>query len=198
MKLRKSLLAAASTMVLLAAFVSTASANRLSSNAVRTTAIWREVIFRGPFGEANCNLTLEGSVHSATITKTPGLLIGYITRASIERCVVGGATVLQETLPWHVRYRGFTGTLPNISSIITEVIGAGFRIRETNGVLCLSLTSVEEPGIGTYNREARGVVTSVTQGGEIRTSCLGVRGSLSGTSTSYKSETGGTVLSTLI
>jgi hypothetical protein len=64
-----------------------------------------------------CRVTLEGSLHARTIAKVAGSLLGYITRVTTGQCSQG-TTILNETLPWHLRYEGFSGRLPNITLII--------------------------------------------------------------------------------
>lgn len=183
MKLFKLLLAVAGATVLLGALVSTASATRLRSTSPTLRANFPRVNFTGGFGTTECAVTLEGSLHSTTIVKTRGLLIGYITRAVIggTHCIRGSATVLNASLPWHVRYDSFSGTLPNITALNTTVSGAQFNVKEpVFGVECLASGGT---ATGTYNREAGGVLTSAVIGGESPTSC-GINGGLSGTSNS--------------
>jgi len=178
MKLCKLLLAALGASVLLGALVSSASARNLEISNQRIRSTWSSVRFVGGFGEPDCHVTLEGSLHSRTMAKVIGSLIGFITSAILSNCVNGTATILRETLPWHVRYSGFQGALPNITSLIVHVIGAGFRIRETFGITCLALTSAAEPGTGTFHRStASRVLTEAGIGGEIETTC-GIRGRL--------------------
>lgn len=111
--------------------------------------------------EAECELTLEGSFHATTMTKAAEGLVGYITRASAAGCRVGGATVLGESLPWHVRYRSFEGALPNITGLSFGVIGLRLRVREpTLGVECLMTSTAERPLI---------LKARLSLGGEIRT-----------------------------
>lgn len=183
MKLSKLLLAVVGATVLLGALVSSASAGRLSSSENRLTATWARMNFSGGLGTVECEVVLAGTLHSRSIVKTIGTLIGFITAANVSRCSRGGATVLRETLPWRMHYNGFGGSLPNISSIATTVLGSAFRIREpTFGITCLALTEAEEPATGLYNISG-GAVVSATVGGEIETSC-GISGGLSGTSSS--------------
>ncbi len=182
MKLYKLVFAVVGATVLLGALVTTASANRLSQSSSTLRATWTAAEFSGGFGTVRCSLTLEGSVHTRTITKTSGLLIGYITRASVGPCASGSATVLTASLPWHVRYNSFSGTLPSISSITTNVVGSAFQIKEpTFGITCLATSTATEPSTGTYTRESGGTLTSVGLGGTIETSC-GIRGTLGGAS----------------
>ena len=187
MKLCKLLLAVVGATVLLGALVSTASANHLSSSTQSFRATWTSSEFIGGFGTVHCSLTLEGSLHSRTINKTVGSLIGFVTRASVGPCPSGSATILQATLPWHVQYAGFEGTLPRISSIRTNVIGSAFQIREPSfGITCLSTSTASSPSTGTYTLTS-GSVTSVTLGGSIP--CGSFTGSLGGRSSSNSAQT---------
>lgn len=166
------LLAVAGATIILGALVSTASAGRLSSSSQTFRAAFSRLDFSGGFGTTECAVTIEGSLHARSIVKTEGSLIGVITRVTIGTCPRGSATVLIETLPWSIRYSSFEGTLPSISSINTDVVGAGFRIREPLfGVLCLATTEEGEPATVRFNRETRGVLTSARIGGTTDTNC---------------------------
>jgi hypothetical protein len=182
MKLFKLLLAVAGATVLLGALVSTASATRLSQSSQTTRATFSVVRFAGGFGTTECALTLEGSLHSRTIAKVEGALIGFITRATLGACSRGSATVLTASLPWHVRYTSFSGTLPAITRLNTSVTGAQFQIREpVFGVTCLASGGATN---GNYTRNtATGVLTGVEISGvNLPTNC-GINGTLSGNST---------------
>ena len=182
-------LAVVASTILVAAVVGTASANRLSISTRNIRAVWPRMTFSGPFATINCPVTLEGSLHSATIVKRAEALIGFITRAAVTTAACEGsgtATILQTSLPWHVLYTGFQTSLPNITAINTRIIGAAFEV--TVGP-CLFVSSTTQPATGAFNREAGGVITGVTAGGEITstTDCFlfsRVTGSLSGTSSS--------------
>lgn len=175
MKLYKLLLAAVGATVLLGTLVSGASARQFEVNDQHIRALFSRVEFRAAFGTTVCHVTLEGSLHSRTLSKVAETLIGYITTAILGPCERGTATILTETLPWHVRYESFTGRLPEISSIRTRVVGAAFRVREPGGITCLSQSTATEPARGIYNIGAGGTITSAEIGGTIRTSC-GVSG----------------------
>jgi hypothetical protein len=172
MKLCKLLLAAVGATVLLGALVSSASARNLSISNQTLRSQFRSVEFALPFFTTRCQVTLEGSLHTRTIAKVQGALIGYITTARLGPCAQGSATILTETLPWHVRYLAFSGPLPNITDLVINVIGAAFRVREPIGINCLSRSTPEEPSIGTFVREAGGALSSATIGGAIKTSCF--------------------------
>lgn len=181
MRLAKLITAATVATLTLAVVTTTASANHLSFSTQTLRATWTSFEFIGGFGSIKCSLTLEKSLHSRTITKTPELLIGAITRASIGPCSSGSATVLQASLPWHVRYASFAGTLPTISSVTTNIVGLGFQIREpTFGITCLLTSTASSPATLKYNLTS-GSVTSVTLGGSIP--CGSFTGSFGGTST---------------
>ena len=67
----------------LASAVSSASANRLSLSSTTFRQVWTPLsISNSEFAVTmTCNVTVEGSFHSAQITKVREALLGYITRA---------------------------------------------------------------------------------------------------------------------
>ena len=138
----KLLLAGAMATLALTVTVSTASASHLSMTSRTIRSVWRVVEFTASPGiTVRCPLTVEGSFHSATFHKVRRALIGFMTRANFgsgASCTGGGMTVLTETLPWHVTYERFEGTLPNITHVGAEVIGAGVRIEERTLGACLA------------------------------------------------------------
>jgi hypothetical protein len=136
----------------------------------------------GGFGfPSECALTLEGSLHSRTLVKTTGALIGYITRATLGTCSRGSATILSTSLPWHVRYASFSGTLPNITRLNSTFTGFQYQIREpVFGVTCLAAGGV---GQLNYTREVGGVLPSAEIGGTFPTNC-GIETTVSGISSS--------------
>jgi hypothetical protein len=191
MKLSKLLLAVIGASVLLGSLVASSSARTLSSNSNNLSATWSTMNFSGGFGTVECEVVLSGT-NQSTNNKTVNAAIGSITAANVPACRRGGATILRETLPWTVTYRSFAGTLPNITAIATNVLGASFRMREpTFGATCLARSSAASPNIGTYNRNTTtGAITSVAASGTIP--CLGalnVPGTISGTSTANSAVT---------
>jgi hypothetical protein len=169
----KLLLAVTAATVVFGALTSTAIANRFSSSSQTLRAQFREVRFEGAFGETSCQLTLEGSLHSRTITKVRGTLIGYITAARLGPCAVGRYTILTETLPWHIQYDSFSGTLPSlITSIRTRVINFAFRFITNFGENCLLRSTTEAPLIITYNISGGVISTAQTEGTGIPTTCF--------------------------
>lgn len=154
---------------LLAAFLLTvavgaSSANRLSISNRNIRSVWNKLNFTDSGGEVvnvECDITIEGSLHNSTITKTRGALIGYVTRApQPQNCTGGGATIPQETLPFHVRYDSFTGTLPRPSGERLQIVGATFRMNV--GFECTYKTTAEAPAFFIDNIEANGLITGLS------------------------------------
>jgi hypothetical protein len=133
----------------LAVVAGTASANRLEiPNTTSFRFSWSQLTFTFAGRTVNCEVRLTGLFHSRTITKVPGNLIGYVNEATtINLCTGGEARALKESLPWHVRYASFTGTLPNISRIIIQIIGMSFRIQPREMIACLFRSSTTEPAL---------------------------------------------------
>lgn len=150
----------------LAFAVNSASANRLSYTSQNFRIIWSSLSFSESGGNfpISCPVTLEGSFHSRTMAKVRDALSAYISRAVVnnEACSEGHATILTETLPWHVTYQSFTGSLPSITTVRYKLLGAAFRIEPTFGVACLARSSAMFPAAGNATREARGAITSLT------------------------------------
>lgn len=144
-------------------FVSAASANRLSVSNRNIRLVWNKLNFTDPSGEVvniECDVTSEGSMHTSTITKTRGALVGYITRVpQPQNCVGGSATILQETLPWHIRYDSFTGSLPRPSGTRLQGVLISFRLNV--GFTCLYRSTATEPVMGIVEIEANGLATGM-------------------------------------
>ena len=70
-------------------------------------------------------------------------------------------TIHQESLPWHVTYAGFTGTLPEIRTLILLLHGIAFTVELTSlGVSCEFGISSDNPR-GTAALGAGGVITGL-------------------------------------
>lgn len=157
-------IAAAAACLSLAA---TASANRLSLNAGTFRFVWPEwtLAFTEPTeSSVRCPLTLTGTFATTALTKTTRGLVGNIVNSAIgfPTCANGRPNVLAETLPWHVRYESFTGTLPAIGSIALEVIGLSYRW-ELNllSISCLFSATEAAPARWRASLERGGAITSV-------------------------------------
>jgi hypothetical protein len=182
MKPCKLLLASIGATLLMGALVGGASARNFSTSSQTFRAGFAFVIAEGAFGNITCQTTLEGSLHGRTIAKSVGSLIGYITRADLGPCAEGRATILRETLPWHLRYSGFGGALPAIHTIRTSIVGYSYRIQEPFAG-CLMRSTVESPVALSFERNtAGGWIEVATVGGSIPTSC-GINGSLNSLAT---------------
>jgi hypothetical protein len=165
MKRSKLLLAVVGATVLFGALVSPAFAGRLSLSSDLVAETFTRTNFSGGLGTIECDLILTKILHSRSFAKTRLLLLGYIIAANITRCARGGATILRETLPWHIRYDSFSGTLPNITSFKTLMVGFALRVREpTFGIECLARSTPEESYALTYNLSG-GVIQSVSLSG---------------------------------
>jgi hypothetical protein len=143
----------------LAAAVSAASARRITFSEQQFLILFRNLSYQPP-GEgfkAVCDINLEGSFHSRTISKVSGQLIGYITEAAVHHpCPVGESFMLNgterspDTLPWRIAYKSFGGTLPNIA--IVEVLVTGYHfVIEVFGAACLYDAPATNPVPGILN-----------------------------------------------
>ncbi len=156
-------LAAVAAMLVLSVAVSTAEAGRFSVSNQRFRTVWSALAIEQG-SPVRCAVTLEGSFHSATLRKTAGALLGYVSRAAaLNACTGGNVTVGQEMLPWHIGYRTFRGVLPVISGIEVDVVGLGLRI-SAGGIECRLATTAANPAVLVFNREPfrNGPLTSVT------------------------------------
>jgi hypothetical protein len=170
---RKLLLTALTASLVLAVMVSSSSARRfaLSNQLFRVT--WSSLEFTGrePFGgttRIRCSLTLEGSFHSRTLSKVSGQLVGYVTRAATTRpCngaevwILNGIERPTNTLPWHIRYDRFIGTLPAIERVRLQLIGVAF-LMEIAGIGCLYESTAARPAFGFVEREAGGLANTLS------------------------------------
>jgi hypothetical protein len=132
----KLVVAALAATALFASLAGSASARNFSLTNSNIRVVFEPLRFIGSFGpEVRCRVTLEGSFHCATISKVAERLLGYITRAIVDQpgCTTSPAgegeagEVRAETLPWHIRYVSFAGTLPRVT-IRVRLIGATFTI----------------------------------------------------------------------
>ena len=197
MKLGKLLLVAVGVTVLLGAFLSSAFARNFSVSEQRVTSLWTLLRISGGFGTVECEVKLSRSFHTRTFTKSVGSLIGYITEGTVLRCRNGGATVNQASLPYHLRYGGFTGTLPNITGQREIFSALEWAIREpTFGIICTVRRS-ESGTTGVTYAVSSGTITSTTVSSE-GTRCEGVAGTFSGTTTNVTTPGGARGTITLI
>lgn len=162
----KLVLGALAATVFMAFAVSSASAKRIELSNQTFRAIWTLLAFIGEEAgiRVSCPVTLEGSFHSKTLSKVVNALIGYVTKAFVRgentACNnTGSATVLGTTLPWHLTYESFTGTLPTITGITVLLVGAAFRVHPNGAPECLAGTTSANPGQGIINAVSNVVQT---------------------------------------
>jgi hypothetical protein len=143
------LLASFAAAALLALAAGTASARRFELTNQRFRVVWAsfEFIVSEIMATIRCPLTMEGSFHSKTFSKVSGQLVGYVTSAKVaDPCEGGRVSTLPETLPWHIRYASFRGTLPRITEVTLQLIGASwFMDIQPFGIRCLFRTTADHP-----------------------------------------------------
>lgn len=150
---------------MLLALSGAAGANRLSltNQSIRWT--FAEYSDTNAGIRISCEVTLEGSLHSASFAKVSGALIGYVNRASVRspcRGEWGDMHFLTETLPWHMRYHAFAGTLPAITSATVDLVGWAWNYPGLGMGPCLYRSTPENPARWILGRERNGAITSVT------------------------------------
>jgi hypothetical protein len=124
----KLILAGLGATLLMAFAVNTASARNFSVSNQTFRGTFNNLEFEGAgVVRDTCRVTIEGSLHTRTIAKVAGSLVGYITRVTIGQCSEP-TTVLTATLPWHVSYESFSGRLPDITLLILRATGVSFRV----------------------------------------------------------------------
>jgi hypothetical protein len=117
-------IAALTAALLLANAIASAPARNFEFSAQNIRVTWSKMEYHIGEGIQRCAFTLEGSLHSRSISKVAGALVGAITRAS------GCGT--PRSFPWHLTYESFTGTLPFITSV--RLLLSRFLIQQS-GVL---------------------------------------------------------------
>jgi hypothetical protein len=169
-RLHKLLLTTLAATLLLAAVTSTASARNFSVSNQSFRVVWRELNFAG--GLAVCEVTLEGSFHYRTIVKRVGALLGWVTRATVRHpCRTGEAwddngietflgTTSNRSLPWHITYEGFLGTLPNITGI-RLLLRAPSALINVSG-FCLARYGLAEDNLTALANVSTGEITVAT------------------------------------
>jgi hypothetical protein len=141
-------------MIAMLAASASVSARDLSFSNMQIRVTWA-VLRVTATAEASCIVTLEGSLHSRTITKRPGALVGYVIGAALH-CPV---EVRLSNLPWHVRYNSFFGGLPDITGIGAHIVDFTVLITEPF-TECLYASTPASPVVVTYNRNtSTGAIT---------------------------------------
>jgi hypothetical protein len=213
-KLLLTALLAALAMATAASAASARSLELAEAQDQRFTAAWTPISFiaLGGLIQIRCNVTLRGSFHTRTSAKMRGSLAGYVTSATITRPCTGGEVWIlngterpTNTLPWHIIYDSFRGTLPLITGIRTALVGSSWLII-AGGNQCLYNSTSASPAFGVINiTSGTGVATGVTAENESRiplnATLAGIcpaSASVSGTTSSYTDGEGGTIAVRLI
>lgn len=167
-------LAAIAAIALLVTAVSAASARNLEIPGFTRgfRIVWTHLHLSAAGREADCPVTLEGDFAARTFAKNNLTNLGRVTEAMVGTCTRNTATVLRATLPWEVTYQSFGGSLPNITALTLDLIGASFNVN-LEGIQCLARTATSRParGIaevtaGRINRfEAESAASIETSGG---------------------------------
>src|SRR5215208_4261821 len=92
------LLTTLAATTILSAAINTATAQRLELSNQQTRIRWSSLQLTNTISanSMRCAVTLEGSFHNRTNTKTPNSLVGYISRAAVQnnQCTGGRVTFL--------------------------------------------------------------------------------------------------------
>lgn len=163
MHLHRRALAGLAAATVLALAAGGATANRLSISNRTFRVVWTPLTIKETV-EITCNVTFEGSIHTAAIAKTAGALIGYVTLASAEGCSKPTLTGLG--MPWHIKYSSFAGLLPNITGVRVEIVEAAFLLRPAGPLepelACLYRSTAAKPLRATANLAVGGRITSLS------------------------------------
>ncbi len=152
----RALLTCITATLFLALAVTGASARNLRISNQNIRAVWSALRFIAGGRTITCHVTLEGSFVEATAAKVVGTLFGRVTRAAVNTCSGGSATILNATLPWHIVYRGFTGTLPRIRLVQYGVLGVSFEAQPSGSIACLATTESLHPEVANMVLEEGG------------------------------------------
>jgi hypothetical protein len=145
------------------AAVGMASARNLSISNSSIRMTWARLEFRTERTTSKCEVTLEGSFHSRTMQKVRETLIGLLTRADVTSCEGGRVTFLTGTLPWHMRYRSFSGTLPAFTGVAINNVGMAWLMEPMPGISCLYRATEGQPALTEASVSARGEVLGISE-----------------------------------
>lgn len=152
---------AATVTAALCLFAGVATARRFSISSISFRSAWEQMTFRGGVNSVRCDVTMEGTLHERNVTKMAFSLIGYVTRATTQECMGGSVFFPPETLPWHVQYSSFTGTLPIITLVGLIFPSLTFRIQPTGQVTCVAVSTAREPASWALHVEPGNEVTEI-------------------------------------
>ncbi len=113
----------------------------------RLSAIARGFSFTTSSGVVACDITRTITLHRM-IPKTVGVLAGLVTRVQVSNCTNGTVRVLTESLPWHLQYNSFSGTLPNPGVINFRAVNLSWLVEQMSGLIqCLYSGTVLVGGV---------------------------------------------------
>ncbi len=94
-------------------------------------AIADDLIWSNGAAQVTCSVTLHGELHEL-IGKRGDMLAGLVTGGAFGGCSSNVGSEPDVDLlfpaPWHISYRGFTGELPNIDTLLLLVEDAAFLL----------------------------------------------------------------------
>jgi hypothetical protein len=79
-----------------------------------------------------CEVVFTVSLHRS-IAKSAGALAGAVNEWSARNCRYGTVILLSASLPWHITYVSFTGTLPSISSLRLQINNMSLLVNAFGG-----------------------------------------------------------------
>jgi hypothetical protein len=167
-------LAALAVTLAFTALTGAAGANRLSGNDRDIYFYWDEFTLRIAEFEVTCPVEMLSILHENNIVKRELSLIGLVTHAEAfeEECVGGTISFLEESLPWHILYKSFTGRLPNIESIRVLLDGISYDIN-IGRIACLGYDAGMMDSLDVILGITAGTVTSAVPDEEFQTSLRG-------------------------
>lgn len=157
------LLAVVASLTLLLLPVGAASARTRLGFSPSNVSFAGEIELESGLGTpVRCNLTLAMTLHSS-VGKVADSLAG-MTNLTFGSCsngdmglLVGGRRVTGSYGPYHLTYRSFSGTLPNITSVSFGINDVTFWVEITGLSTCLSNGAVDMNGETTGGNPATGM-----------------------------------------
>ena len=141
-----------------------ASARNLSLDDRDIAMRWARLSFISSFEElisVSCTINMIGSFHASTFAKSAGSLVGINALSQLPtNCAGGTATVPLASMPWHLTYDSFAGSLPSIAAVRLNLIGFTALLRREFFGCELDSTTLEPVPIDLGI--TGGVITSAT------------------------------------
>jgi hypothetical protein len=163
---RRAFVTLATCLAIVLAISASSLGNRVASSESAIRADFSSIRFISLISTVTCPVTLSGSLHSRTLTKSAGSLIGYVTGVTVGVCEGGSVRAAAETLPWHLQYVVFNGSLPNITSITNAIQSMRFEIAGEAFGLPFPCRYTSNRGLILSREITRGKITSAIIGTE--------------------------------